>query len=187
MKKFFLFAAIAALVAGSIAIFANEDEYEYKKEEISRFYYKNDKKSDETMKLYENECAACHMAYQPQLLPKESWKKIMQSLDDHFGVDATLEPEDNKKILKYLVENSYGKSSFEDEFYEMRKSKNRDVPLRITETDYFKREHREIPKRLIKQKSVRGFSNCNACHTDAKEGHYGERGIYIPNYGLWDD
>ena len=35
------------------------------------------------------ECGACHMAFQPQMLPKRSWGKIMSELPNHFGEDAS--------------------------------------------------------------------------------------------------
>ena len=34
------------------------------------------------------ECGECHMAFQPALLPAESWRRIMTGLSDHFGEDA---------------------------------------------------------------------------------------------------
>jgi hypothetical protein len=52
---------------------------------------------------------------------------------------------------------------------------------------YFIRKHREIPRRIIKQKEVKTLSNCTACHTTAEKGVYSERAIRIPNYGRWDD
>jgi mono/diheme cytochrome c family protein len=33
--------------------------------------------------LYKQECAACHMAYPPGLLPARSWTRIMSGLDKH--------------------------------------------------------------------------------------------------------
>lgn len=173
MKKFFLFAAVVMLAVGSVVIFADEDN-DYERKEV---YHKKSYLVSGNTKLYKNECGACHMAYQPQFLPKQSWKKIMQTLDDHFGVDATLDLEESKQIAEYLFTNASYKNIDE----------NRKVLLRITEKRDFKREHREIPKRFIKQKSVKSLANCNACHTNAQSGSYSEKEIYIPNYGRWDD
>jgi len=36
------------------------------------------------------ECGECHMAYQPALLPRESWAAMMDDLPNHFGEDASL-------------------------------------------------------------------------------------------------
>jgi len=138
--------------------------------------------------FYKIECASCHFAYQPGLLPQRSWEKLMGDLENHFGTDASLESDDKEKISNYLVENSAEK------FTEYKRSRkiNKSIPasqtpIAVSDTPYFKKEHREIPKRLIVQKEVKSISNCIACHTTADKGIYGERGINIPNYGKWDD
>jgi len=139
-------------------------------------------------KLYINECGSCHMAYQPQFLPKRSWLKMMNTLEDHFKTDASLDKDDKKIITSYLVKNSGDSKRVYKEFRKFNSyiSKN-STPLRISETYYFKKEHRKIPKRFIYQKEVKSLSNCNACHTKAEKGMYNERTLFIPNYGRWDD
>ena len=52
------------------------------------------------------ECGECHMAFQPALLPTESWRRIMAGLAGHFGEDASLEPELAAEIEAYLVQNA---------------------------------------------------------------------------------
>lgn len=141
-----------------------------------------------TDKLYEKECASCHFAYQPGLLPSRSWIKVMGDLENHFDTDASLELEDNKKILDYLVENSAEKFTN----YKRSKKINRSIrgdetPIAVTDTRYFIKKHREIRKNLITQDEVKSLSNCMACHTTADKGSYSERDINIPNYGKWDD
>jgi len=138
--------------------------------------------------LYINECASCHFAYQPGLLPERSWRKVMSNLENHFGDDATLDPEDAKTLLNYLVENSADKAQQFKRSRKIYKSiRAGETPVAVSQTRYFKHEHRGIPKRLIRQKEVRSLSNCMACHTTADKGIYGERAIKIPNYGRWDD
>ena len=44
---------------------------------------------------WRTECSSCHIAYPARALPAASWKKIMSGLDKHFGVDASLAPQDN--------------------------------------------------------------------------------------------
>jgi hypothetical protein len=56
--------------------------------------------------LYKQECASCHMAYQPGLLPSASWRKLMSGLDNHFGENAELSTEDGQAILAYLAANA---------------------------------------------------------------------------------
>ena len=138
--------------------------------------------------FYIKECASCHFAYQPGLLPSRSWKKVMENLNDHFGTDASLEPEDKKKILKYLVDNSAEKFTN----YKRSKKINDSIPavetpVAITKTGYFIKEHKGIKPKLIEQKDVKSLANCMACHTKADKGSYSEREINIPNYGKWED
>ena len=138
--------------------------------------------------FYMKECASCHFAYQPGLLPSKSWEKMMGNLSNHFGTDASLEPVDNKTILKYLVENSAEKSTQYKRSKKINDSIPRnETPIAITETKYFIKEHRGIPSRLIEQKEVKSLANCMACHTTADTGSYSERAIKIPNYGKWED
>ncbi len=139
--------------------------------------------------LYNKECGSCHFAYQSELLPRRSWVKMMGELENHFGTDASLEENDRLSIEKYLVQYAGDTPQATYKYY---KKINRsiapdDAPQRISETRYFVKEHREVPKRLIEQKAVKSISNCIACHKTADKGHYGERDIFIPNYGRWED
>ncbi|MDD2383521.1 MAG: cytochrome C [Sulfurospirillaceae bacterium] len=125
--------------------------------------------------LYQKECASCHFGYQPALLNKASWEKVMGSLSDHFGTDASLNKEDHQAILSYLVRNA-GNGKI---------TTNNDT-TRITQSAYFKKEHRKIPLNVITQKEVGSLANCMACHTTADKGSYSERDIVVPNYGRWE-
>ena len=138
--------------------------------------------------LYKEECASCHFAYQPGLLPKRSWKKLMSNLEDHFGTDASLEPEDRRALLSYLLKHAADTPNARKRSRKIARSiPTNKTPIAVTQTPYFKHEHRKIPKRFIVQKEVRSLSNCMACHTTADKGIYSERAIKIPNYGGWDD
>jgi hypothetical protein len=137
---------------------------------------------------YEKECGDCHMPYPAGLLPARSWQKIMQGLDDHFGDNAEVDAAINKEITDYLVRNSADNSNYRRSRRIMRSLQSDQVPLRITELSYFRREHREIPKRMIADNTkVNSLSNCSACHRQAKQGSFSEREINIPGYGRWDD
>lgn len=141
-----------------------------------------------TDKFYEKECGSCHFTYQPGLLPGRSWKKVIKNLENHFDTDASLEPGDNKKILRYLVDNSAEKFSNYKRSRKINNSIYRDeTPIAVTDTRYFIKKHRDIRKKLITQKEVGSLSNCMACHTTADRGSYSERDINIPNYGKWND
>jgi len=139
-------------------------------------------------KTYIEECSSCHMAYSPGLLPQKSWAKIMNNLENHFGDNAEILPNDNKQILAYLQKNSAEKSPY----YRSKKiarslSKNKIVD-RITNTPYFLRKHDEIPKKFVTgNPKVRSFSQCNLCHQNTKNGSFNEDEISIPGVGYWHD
>lgn len=116
------------------------------------------------------ECASCHMAYPPGLLPAASWKKIMSGLDKHFGTDASLAAADNKDITDYLVKYSSNRWTAST------------APMRMTESEWFKSKHNsgEINPAVWKRESVKSASNCSACHSGADKGDFNERNIRIP-------
>jgi mono/diheme cytochrome c family protein len=114
------------------------------------------------------ECSACHVAYPARYLPAESWRAIMSGLDKHFGSNASLDPSTTKEITAYLEKNaSRGKVSGKP-------------VLRITETRWFRSEHREVAARHWKSPKVKSPSNCGACHTTADKGDFSERHVKIP-------
>ena len=141
-----------------------------------------------TNQLYKDECGSCHYPYQPGLLPERSWKKMMSGLEDHFGDNAELDKDAHKTLLNYLVDNSADKSTHRRSKKIMRSIRASETPLRITDISYIKREHDEIPNRLIKgNNKVSSLSNCNACHSTIDTGSFSERKINIPGHGRWDD
>ncbi len=129
--------------------------------------------------LYQQECGACHFAYQAGLLPKASWEKIMDGLDQHFEEDASLSSEHASAIQEYLYANSAENSSARFSKRILRSLEGA-TPLRISDIPFFKHEHREVGTRVLARKSIRSWANCSACHTTAKRGIYDEKYIQIP-------
>ena len=180
MKILLKLSVAAIIIAGGAFLYAGDDEHEEHERHASSFVAKPMTKQEKTTAaLYTKECGSCHMAYQPQFLPKRSWDKTMKTLDNHFGTDASLDPADHKSIQNYLASHA----SKNDQVVDIRGA----VALRISETPYFVREHREVTKKMLTQPEVKSFANCNACHTQALNGSYREREIRIPNYGRWED
>ncbi len=138
--------------------------------------------------VYEEECGSCHFPFQPGFLPASSWQGIMETLDDHFGENAELGDERRQQITDFLLANSAGQTNGEIPSkvnWSLRYTPN---PKRITETAFFKHEHREIPPWILQQKEQQlTFANCDSCHTRARQGSYREREIRIPGVGRWDD
>lgn len=115
------------------------------------------------------ECAACHMAFQPQMLPARSWEKIMAGLDDHFGENAALDAAVAADIQAYLVANAGDAGGKKNRM--MRGIADADTPLRITETPWWVRAHRgEVSDAAFKKAGSR--ANCAVCHRGAAEGYY---------------
>jgi hypothetical protein len=118
---------------------------------------------------YQAECASCHIAYPPQLLPKESWRALMSDLPNHFGTDASVDAKTAKEIQSYLESNA-GRV----------RAEGAKPPLRITETRWFRHEHDEVPAVVWKDPAVKSAANCSACHTQAERGDFSERNLRVP-------
>lgn len=138
--------------------------------------------------LYKEECGSCHMPYPPGLLPAISWKKIMSGLEQHFEDNAELDQQSHQLISQFLLTNSAGQSDYRRSRNMLRSIPPDNVPIRISETPYFRHEHDEIPYRMVKANpKINSFSHCNACHVRAEQGSFNEHDIRIPGYGRWDD
>ncbi len=112
--------------------------------------------------LTKKECGACHMAYQPAFLPAASWREIMATLDDHFGEDASLDPETRGQIESYLAANA-GRG----------RARRASPPLRITNLKWFTSEHRDHEVTwLWKNRNVKTMADCAACHRGAGRGYF---------------
>lgn len=115
------------------------------------------------------ECGSCHVAYPAELLPAPSWRKLMVGLNDHFGTDASLDAATTQSIARFLEANSAGS-----------RKRAGETAIRITETAWFRKEHRKVPSRVWKNDMVKSAANCAACHTRAEQGDYSERTLRVP-------
>lgn len=122
---------------------------------------------------YKQECAACHVAYPPGLLPAASWQRLMTNLPQHFGTDASLDAATLKTLSDWLAANA-GTSK------RVRRDPAPPPDDRITRSAWFQREHREIAAATWKLAAVKSPSNCAACHTRADQGAFNEHDIRIP-------
>ena len=124
-------------------------------------------------KAYQTECAACHLAYPPAMLPGQSWDNIMKGLSKHYGTDASIDDVDAfKEISQWLQDHAgtYKKPALfppPDD--------------RISKTYWFVKEHRKIASDVWLRDSIKSPSNCAACHTKADQFDYRERNIRIPD------
>jgi len=133
-----------------------------------------------THTAWQQECASCHLAYSPALLPKASWQRVMGGLDRHFGENASLDPVTQADILRFLEANAAdsGTSRMGDKV--MQRMDTNAAPLRITETRWFVKKHDEVPRATWTRKSVGSAANCAACHRQAEQGMFNEHDVRIP-------
>jgi hypothetical protein len=119
---------------------------------------------------YQTECAACHVAYLPSMLPAASWQRLMADLPNHFGTDASLDPAALKELSSWLGANAATS----------RRAAESPRDDRITRSAWFTRKHDEVPAATWKRPSIKSASNCAACHTRADQGDFNEHKVRIP-------
>ena len=119
---------------------------------------------------YQQECAACHTAYPPGMLPAASWQRTMNNLQRHYGTDASLDPATAKELSAWLAANA---GTYK---------RVREVPPedRITRSAWFARKHDEVAAATWKLPAVKSAANCSACHTRSDQGDFNERNVRIP-------
>ncbi|MEO8013004.1 MAG: diheme cytochrome c [Polaromonas sp.] len=119
---------------------------------------------------YQQECAACHLAYPPGMLPAASWNRVMANLPRHYGTDASLDPATVKALSTWLGANA---GTY--------KRVNEEPPQdRITTSSWFVRKHREVAPDVWKRTAIGSRANCAACHTRADQGDFDEDNVRIP-------
>jgi len=120
------------------------------------------------------ECGACHFTFPPQMLPARSWKKLMASLGNHFGEDASLPDATRVAITAYMVGHAADAPTTENGKWFLRGLADTVTPLRITEMPFWRRGHAEVPRSYFSKPQVKTASNCMACHGNGGGGTGGD-------------
>lgn len=123
--------------------------------------------------VWKTECGSCHLAFPPGMLPAAGWKQQMDTLDKHYGSNATLDAADEKAIRDFLQLASAGNR-------ERVPASKPGEPPRITSTAWFRHEHDEVSAAVWRRKAVGSAANCIACHSGAERGDFDEDGVRIP-------
>jgi cytochrome b len=131
--------------------------------------------------IWQKECSACHMAFPPLLLPRSSWERIMADLSNHFGDNASMDPAVTADIAAFLNSHAAETSGKEVSKRILASLSPGQIPLRITDTPYWKEKHKEIEKSIYQRKSVGSPLNCVACHRWADRGSFEDDDIRIPS------
>jgi len=157
-----LFAFVYMLLApNSLLIADGNPKMDYAKEN-SAFY---------------KECISCHTLYPPFLLPSKSWVSMMDTLQNHFGDDASLDAATTESIKAYLVKNSAETSTKDASLRILASLENDKTYLAITETPFWKNRHKKIDKAVYAQSDIGKPSNCKACHANIENGLLNNRDI----------
>jgi hypothetical protein len=119
---------------------------------------------------YTQECAACHVAFPPSMLPSESWRRLLDKLPSHYGTDASLDAATVNELATWLSANA-GTD---------RRVREAPPEDRITKSAWFIRKHDELPAGVWKRPAVKSAANCTACHTQADQGNFNEHTVRIP-------
>ena len=113
---------------------------------------------------------------------------MMDSLQEHFGENAELDAATANQLTALLDRNAAAEGKGEYGERTRQATIGRAPTLRITETDYFRGQHHEIPDKIVVgNPEVGSFSRCEACHAGAEQGNFDEHRVHIPGYGGWDD
>ncbi|QTD46280.1 diheme cytochrome c [Ottowia testudinis] len=123
-------------------------------------------------KAYTQECASCHMAYPPGLLPAASWQRMMNGLDQHYGSDASLDATTVRALSSWLLANAGT--------YKRVRAESAPPEDRMTKSRWFARKHDEIPAATYRRASIKSAANCMACHAGAERGDFDDDNARIP-------
>ncbi len=134
----------------------------------SQAYAGGGKANDAPEVKCQKECGACHVAYPARFLTADDWQKLVNSLDRHFGDNASIDPDSARDILAYLKAHA-GSGA-----------RHSAKTLRISDTPWFTRAHRELSANAWEHPAVKSPSNCTACHVDAARGDWSEEGVLLP-------
>ena len=110
------------------------------------------------------------MAYPPGLLPAQSWQRLMNGLDKHYGSDASLDKTTQLQISTWLTANA-------GTYRRVQEAPPQD---RITRSAWFERKHRKVDTSVWKLASVKSAANCGACHTGAERGDFDDDNLKLP-------
>jgi hypothetical protein len=123
--------------------------------------------------VYVEECGSCHVAYPARFLGGPSWSAVLAGLEQHFGADASVDPQVLEAIRAYLEPGARSRDT----------SAGGKPVLRISETAWFRHEHPRPGSSVWKHPDVESPANCGACHREAEAGDYRERSLRMPKKG----
>ncbi len=106
--------------------------------------------------LYLENCASCHIPLPPEVLPTETWRRILLEPEQHYGtqIEQPIGPS-LQAIWNYLLT------------YSRPEVKGKPLPYRVSESRFFKALH----PRVKLPETVKSAS-CVTCHPGAAQYNY---------------
>lgn len=102
--------------------------------------------------LYLENCATCHLAVPPEVLPTQTWQRLLQD-SQHYG--TKIKPlVDPPRLLVWNYLRTFSRPLNKDE----------EIPFRTQDSRFFKALH---PK--VKLPNPANLSSCISCHPSANE------------------
>lgn len=174
LYKFMMLVSLLLLFCFFSASFADDDKHDNDHKKHGKKY-----KIPVNNETYQQECGACHFAYQAWLLPSGSWDKILEELPSHFGEEVQLDEGAGKTIAEYLQNNGAEHASNKRSRKILKSLKGR-TPVRVSEIPYIQEKHHELNAGVFDRSSIGSLSNCVACHVSADRGDYDDDRVRIP-------
>lgn len=129
---------------------------------------------------WQENCSECHFGFHPSLLPARSWQKMFDTQHNHFDEDLDLDEETDAALLKFHLNNAAEQGLTEFARKILYYTPENAIPMRVTETAYWKKKHQDIDEAYWKHEKIKFKGNCDACHLDAKEGTYEDSNMRLP-------
>ncbi len=122
---------------------------------------------------YEKECGGCHFPYQPGWLPDRSWRKLMDTLTQHFGDNAQLKAADREAVIAYLLAGSAERGQSVRSREIMAAIAPGETPISITKVLYVGGIHGGFLDPAFKGKpEAKTLAQCPLCHQKADRGWF---------------
>lgn len=145
----------------------------------SRFEKRNFQTENAT---FYDKCSKCHKTYPPFMLPHDSWVRLMDGINNHFGEQITennITKEEQNTIKEYLLSQSAETSTHKVAFKTL-ESLGDMRPISMSKVPYWREAHKNIEKSTFKSLPIKDASNCFVCHPDFEYGILDNTRIHIP-------
>jgi hypothetical protein len=123
--------------------------------------------------VYEKECGSCHFPYQPGWLPERSWRRLLSTLNNHFGDNAEISAGSRDAVTTYLTSRAADHSSNARSREIMSNIKPGETPLSLTKVLYVGGIHGGFLDPTFKGKpEAKTLAQCPLCHQKANRGWF---------------